>query len=166
MAGVAITRDADLADRLAWHRTAAGAAPGSLDCWLLLRSLRTLDVRVNRQNATAQRVAEALEASGLLQRVLYPGLASHPDHAVAKRQMTSFGSILAVECRSETIARALPDELALFRSATSLGGVESLAEWRRKYDDAVSPLLVRLSIGLEDPDDLIDDLLSALRRLE
>ena len=118
-----------------------------------------------RQNATAQRVAEALEASGLLQRVLYPGLASHPDHAVAKRQMTSFGSIFAVECRSETIARALPEELTLFRSATSLGGVESLAEWRRKYDDAVSPLLVRLSIGLEDPDDLIDDLLSALRRL-
>ena len=166
LGGVAVTRDADLADRLAWHRTAAGAAPGSLDCWLLLRSLRTLDVRVNRQNATAQRVAEALEASGLLQRVLYPGLASHPDHAVAKRQMTSYGSILAVECRSEAAARALPEALALFRSATSLGGVESLAEWRRKYDDAVSPLLVRLSIGLEDPDDLIDDLLSALRRLE
>ena len=166
LGGVAITRDGDLADRLAWHRTAAGAAPGSLDCWLLLRSLRTLDVRVTRQNATAQRVAEALEASGLLQRVLYPGLASHPDHAVAKRQMTSFGSILAVECRSEAAARALPEALALFRSATSLGGVESLAEWRRKYDDAVSPLLVRLSIGLEDPDDLIGDLLSALRRLE
>ena len=121
---------------------------------------------MNRQNATAQRVAEALEASGLLRRVLYPGLASHPDHAVAKRQMTSYGSILAVECRSETIARGLPETLTLFRSATSLGGVESLAEWRRKYDDAVSPLLVRLSIGLEDPDDLIDDLLSALRRLE
>ena len=166
LGGVAITRCADLADRLAWHRTAAGAAPGSLDCWLLLRSLRTLDVRVNRQNATAQRVAEALEASGLLQRVLYPGLASHPDHAVAKRQMTSYGSILAVECRSEAAARALPEALTLFRSATSLGGVESLAEWRRKYDDAVSPLLVRLSIGLEDPDDLIGDLLEALRRLE
>ena len=166
LGGVAITRCADLADRLAWHRTAAGAAPGSLDCWLLLRSLRTLDVRVARQSSSAQRVAEALEASGLLQRVLYPGLASHPDHAVAKRQMTSFGSILAVECRSETVARALPEKLALFRSATSLGGVESLAEWRRKYDDAVSPLLVRLSIGLEDPDDLIGDLLGALRRLE
>ena len=166
LGGVAITRCADLADRLAWHRTAAGAAPGSLDCWLLLRSLRTLDVRVTRQSSSAQRVAEALEASGLLQRVLYPGLASHPDHAVAKRQMTSYGSILAVECRSEAAARALPDELALFRSATSLGGVESLAEWRRKYDDAVSPLLVRLSIGLEDPDDLIGDLLGALRRLE
>ena len=80
--------------------------------------------------------------------------------------MTSFGSILAVECRSEAIARGLPEALTLFRSATSLGGVESLAEWRRKYDDVVSPLLVRLSIGLEDPDDLIDDLLSALRRLE
>ena len=166
LGGVAITRCADLADRLAWHRTAAGAAPGSLDCWLLLRSLRTLDVRVARQSSTAQRVAEALEASGLLQRVLYPGLASHPDHAVAKRQMTSYGSILAVECRSEAAARALPETLTLFRSATSLGGVESLAEWRRKYDDAVSPLLVRLSIGLEDPDDLIEDLLSALRRLD
>ena len=166
LGGVAITRCADLADRLAWHRTAAGAAPGSLDCWLLLRSLRTLDVRVTRQSSSAQRVAEALEASGLLQRVLYPGLASHPDHAVAKRQMTSYGSILAVECRSEAAARALPEALTLFRSATSLGGVESLAEWRRKYDDAVSPLLVRLSIGLEDPDDLIEDLLSALRRLE
>ena len=166
LGGVAITRCADLADRLAWHRTAAGAAPGSLDCWLLLRSLRTLDVRVTRQSSSAQRVAEALEASGLLQRVLYPGLASHPDHAVAKRQMTAFGSIIAVECRSEAAAQALPETLALFRSATSLGGVESLAEWRRKYDDAVSPLLVRLSIGLEDPDDLIDDLLRALRRLE
>ena len=166
LGGVAITRCADLADRLAWHRTAAGAAPGSLDCWLLLRSLRTLDVRVTRQSSSAQRVAEALEASGLLRRVLYPGLASHLDHAVATRQMTSYGSILAVECRSETIARALPETLTLFRSATSLGGVESLAEWRRRYDDAVSPLLVRLSIGLEDPDDLIDDLLGVLRRLE
>ena len=166
LGGVAVTRCPDLAARLAWHRTAAGAAPGSLDCWLLLRSLRTLDVRVTRQNATAQRVAEALEASGLLQRVLYPGLASHPDHAVAKRQMTSYGSILAVECRSEAAARALPEALTLFRSATSLGGVESLAEWRRRYDDAVRPLLVRLSIGLEGPDDLVDDVLSALRRLE
>lgn len=166
LGGVAVTRDADLADRLEWHRTAAGAAPGSLDCWLLLRSLRTLDVRVARQSATAQRVAEALEASGLLKRVLYPGLASHPDHAVATRQMASFGSILAVECRSEAAAKALPGALSLFRSATSLGGVESLAEWRRKYDDAVSPDLVRLSIGLEDPDDLVGDLLGALRRLE
>ena len=133
----------------------------SLDCWLLLRSLRTLDVRVTRQNATAQRVAEALEASGLLRRVLYPGLASHPDHAVAKCQMTSYGSILAVECRSEAAAQGrCPRRWRSSGARRRWAASESLAEWRRKYDDAVSPLLVRLSIGLEDPDDLIDDPLS------
>ena len=159
MAGVAITRDADLADRLAWHRTAAGAAPGSLDCWLLLRSLRTLDVRVTRQSSSAQRVAEALEASGLLQRVLYPGLASHPDHAVAKRQMTSFGSILAVECRSEAAARALPETAALFGGA-SWG--RSRRGWRRRR--RADPAPRRLSIGQRTRTILL--VAGALRRLE
>ena len=104
--------------------------------------------------------------AGLIHAVHHPSLKSHPGHELAKRQMPGgFGGVFAVELASERAAQALPAALALFRDATSLGGVESLAEWRRKYDDAVSPLLVRLSVGLEDEDDLIADLEASIRRV-
>ena len=94
----------------------------------------------------------------------YPGLG--PSAALAARQMAHGGGVLAIECRSATAAQALPATLRLFRDATSLGGVESLAEWRRKYHDDVSPYLVRLSVGLEDAADLKRDLTEALETLQ
>lgn len=165
--GVLATRDGALADELRARRDASGAAPGSLEAWLLLRSLRTLEVRFSRSSETAAKIAESLEADPALnlRRVLYPHLPSHPDYAVARRQMALGGGVLAVECRSEAAAKALPAKLALFKDATSLGGVESLVEWRRKYDADVSPYLVRLSCGLEDPTDLLTDLQNTLRDL-
>ena len=96
--------------------------------------------------------------------VRYPGLG--PSAALAARQMAHGGGVFAIECRSATAAQALPATLRLFRDATSLGGVESLAEWRRKYDDDVSPYLVRLSVGLEDAADLKRDLTEALETLQ
>ena len=165
LAGVAATRDADLHGALMQLRTATGAAPGSLETWLLLRSLRTLHLRVAAQSAAARTIADALHARREdlgLRSVLYPTLASSPTASVAQRQMALGGGVLAVECRTRKAAEALPNDLRLFRDATSLGGVESLAEWRMKYDDAVSPYLVRLSVGLEDVDDLLRDLSETL----
>lgn len=148
------------------HRNAAGTPPGSLETWLLLRSLRTLHLRVAAQSATALDLATYLETRGDLgvRAVRYPGLG--PSAALAARQMAHGGGVFAIECRSATAAQALPATLRLFRDATSLGGVESLAEWRRKYDDDVSPYLVRLSVGLEDAADLKRDLTEALETLQ
>ena len=153
-----ITRCAD--PRTAWRGTDRGRRGARVpDCWLLLRPLRTLDVRVTRQNATAQRASPRRSmppatATGPVP----PGSLLHPDHAVAKRQMTSYGSILAVECRSEAAARALPEHAGALPERDVAGRRRRSRSGGGSTTDAVSPLLVRLSIGLEDPDDLIGDL--------
>lgn len=165
------------------QRTALGAVPGSLESWLLLRSLRTLELRVSRQCDTAAWLAgwlaggsspsDAGRAPGgdgeLLSRALsfvhavhHPSLEGSAGHVAAKRQMRLYGSVLALELRSPKAAAALPAALRLFRDATSLGGVESLAEWRHKYDAHVSPRLVRLSVGVEECADLQADLARAI----
>jgi len=115
-----------------------------------------------RQTATATLLAAWLEPR--VARVWHPSLRSHPGHDLALRQMRGPGPILSIELATEAAARALPGALSLFRDATSLGGVESLAEWRRKHDPEAPPTLVRLSVGLEDPDDLVADLARALAR--
>ena len=177
MGGALCVSDPALASQLKEERTAMGSTPGGLEAWLLLRSLRTLHLRVARQCETAATLARWLhgavdgggggggsnhQLSGLLRSVAHPSLASDPSHAVAKRQMHGgFGGCLAIELATEAAARALPAALSLFHDATSLGGVESLIEWRRKYDDAVSPLLLRLSVGLEEPEHLQMDLQQA-----
>ena len=171
--GALCVADGELAETLRSERTNLGSTPGQLEVWLLMRSLRTLHMRVERQSRSAAALAQWLERAtsegdhplaGLVHAVHHPSLLSHPGHELAKRQMPGgFGGVFAVELASEGAAQALPAALALFRDATSLGGVESLAEWRRKYDDAVSPLLVRLSVGLEDEDDLIADLETSIR---
>ena len=138
-----------------------------------MRSLRTLHLRVERQSSTAAAIAQWLHQAveggtdhplaGLVHSVAHPSLPSDPSHGIAKLQMPGgFGGCFALELSTETAARALPDALTLFRDATSLGGVESLIEWRRKYDDAISPLLLRCSVGLEDPEDLKRDLQRAI----
>lgn len=168
MGGALCVADADLAMQLRDDRTALGSTPGSLEVWLLLRSLRTLHLRVARQSSTAAELSSWLEEAsrtnlaGLIHAVHHSSLPSHPGHEVAKRQMTGFGGCFALELTTEAAARSLPGALKLFRDATSLGGVESLIEWRRKYDSAVSPLLLRVSVGLEEPAHLRADLEQAI----
>jgi cystathionine gamma-synthase len=163
LAGVLVARDEAVAARLREERTIAGAVPGALETWLALRGLRTLGLRVRRQTETATALAAWLEPR--VARVWHPSLRSHPGHALAARQMTGPGPILSIELSTEEAARALPGQLRLFQDATSLGGVESLVEWRRKHDPEAAPTLLRLSVGLEDPGDLIADLERGLSRV-
>jgi cystathionine gamma-synthase len=148
-------------------RSQLGAVIGPFEAWLLLRGLRTLDVRVRTQAASALLIANRLARQAQVAGVLYPGLAAHPGHAVAARQMTGgFGAMLSIRVRGgERAAIATAAAVKLWKRATSLGGVESLIEHRASVEGALSPCpsdLLRLSVGLEDPDDLLADLDQAL----
>jgi cystathionine gamma-synthase len=148
-------------------RTQLGAVIGPFEAWLLLRGLRTLDVRVKTQAATAMLLAGRLARHTRVAQVLYPGLAAHPGHAVAARQMTGgFGAMLSIRVvGGEPAAIAAAARVQLWKRATSLGGVESLIEHRASVEGAHSPCppdLLRLSVGLEDPDDLMEDIDQAL----
>ncbi len=163
LAGVLVARDGATAARLREARAVSGAVPGALETWLALRGLRTLGLRVRRQSETATALAAWLEPR--VARVWHPSLRSHPGHGVAARQMSGPGPVLSIELAGEAAARELPRHLSLFRDATSLGGVESLVEWRRKVDPEAPPALLRLSVGLEDAADLIADLGRGLGRV-
>jgi cystathionine gamma-synthase len=153
-------------ERAELARTLQGAVMSPFNAWLTLRGLRTLACRVDRHCANAQAVAGFLATQRAVARVRYPGLPSHPQHAVAKRQMRGFGGMLSIELAGgREAALALASRVRLFTNATSLGGVESLIEHRASVEGAhpVSPpSLLRLSIGLEHPDDLVADLAQAL----
>jgi cystathionine gamma-synthase len=163
LGGVLVARDPDVAAALREARTVSGAVPGALESWLLLRGLRTLGIRVRRQSETATALAAWLAPR--VPRVWHPSLPTHPRHELVARQMRGPGSILSIELSTEEAARALPRHLTVFRDATSLGGVESLVEWRRRQDPEAPPTLVRISVGLEDPEDLVADLDRALARV-
>ncbi|HTV91782.1 MAG TPA: aminotransferase class I/II-fold pyridoxal phosphate-dependent enzyme, partial [Verrucomicrobiae bacterium] len=151
-----------------------GSTLGPFEAWLLLRGLRTLEMRVERHNHNALAVARAMEAHPRVTRVYYPGLESHPGHAVAKAQMRGFGGLVSIEIDGTfDDARSVIDRLRLFHSAASLGGVESLvaqpaAMWPNSSTSAdaramgIIPSLLRLSIGIERAEDLIADLTQAL----
>ncbi|MHB8717786.1 MAG: trans-sulfuration enzyme family protein [Candidatus Dormibacteria bacterium] len=174
LGGCLVTADEGVAERLRFHQNAVGAVPSPFDCWLLLRGLRTLPLRVHRQSQSALRLAEHLEARTGVARVHYPGLESHPQHDLASRQMEGgFGGVVSFEMATEAEAVAVVEGLVLFTLAESLGAVESLAEHPgRMTHSSVPPEerariglsdgLVRLSVGIEDVDDLIDDLEQAL----
>ena len=166
--GALVTRALDEPwQRLRTHRRAGGAVLGPFEAWLLHRGMRTLAVRVRRQSASAMHVAAALEGHPALAAVLYPGLPSHPHHAVAARQMTGgFGGMLSLRVHGGApAALAVAGKLKLFARATSLGGVESLVEHRASVEPPDSPVpkdLLRVSIGLEDCEELVADLRAAL----
>ncbi|MEO8700629.1 MAG: PLP-dependent aspartate aminotransferase family protein [Kofleriaceae bacterium] len=166
LAGMLVTARADAAwAELVLLRHDEGPCLGPLEAYLLLRGVRTLFARVERSSRTAQSLAERLEALGV--RVLYPGLASHPHHAVAARQMQrGFGSMLSIQVGGDASrALAVIHKLRVWVPATSLGGVESLVEHRFSVEgpNTMSPPdLIRLSVGLEHEDDLFDDLRAAL----
>ncbi len=159
-AGALVAPGEEDAGRLRDQRSLTGAIPGALDVWLALRGIRTLPLRAERAASSAMRVALWLESRGLA--TWYPGLPGHPGHDIARRQMSGFGSMLAIDVGSEAEAERLVDSVKVFTSATSLGGVESLIEHRYRSDPMVGPGVVRLSIGLEDPVDLIADLAHAI----
>jgi cystathionine gamma-synthase len=161
-----LKRRDQLFDKLFHARMILGAVCSPFNSWLVLRGLRTLPCRMEKHAANALSIAKALEACDNVERVLYPGLPSHPGHAIAKRQMSNFGGMLSILVKGgREQALAVAAGVKLFRNATSLGGVESLIEHRASAEQpaSISPEnLLRLSIGLENADDLIADLLQAL----
>jgi cystathionine gamma-synthase len=169
--GALVTRDAGLGERLAYNHNAMGAVASPFDSWLVLRSLKTLGVRMDRHSANAARVVEFLVDHPAVASVLYPGLPSHPGHDIAAKQMSGFGGAVSVRLRDgEDAALKVCERAQVFTLAESLGGVESLIEHPGRMTHASaagSPLevpadLVRLSVGIEDVDDLLADLEQAL----
>ncbi len=160
MGGVVSTLDEIVAESLRNGRVIDGAVPGALETWLTLRGIRTLPLRVARQSETAAEVAAFLD--GRVDKVWYPGLADHPGHETAVSQMESFGGMLSFEVADAETASAVVERFQVFTNATSLGGVESLAEHRLLSDPTAPPGLIRLSIGIESAAALIADLQQAL----
>ncbi|MEL6870892.1 MAG: PLP-dependent transferase, partial [Pseudomonadota bacterium] len=171
LAGALACRDADapLWQRILKERGEGGALPGPFEAWLLQRGMRTLFVRMQRASASALYIAQQLQSHPALSVVHYPGLESHPGHAIARRQMhNGFANMLSIEVRGGAqAALRVSGALRVFSRATSLGGVESLVEHRASIEGADSPIpqnLLRLSIGIEHVDDLLADLLAALEQ--
>ena len=171
--GIVATNNASVAEELKFLQNAVGAVPGPFECWLCLRSAKTLHVRMERHAENAQRIAEWLEQRGDIEKVYFPGLKSHPQHELAKSQMSGFSGMISLELGSRERAVNVTRKLSLFCLAESLGGVESLVchpvsmthgsvppEQRARL--GITDGLIRLSVGLEDVDDLIRDLEQAL----
>lgn len=168
LAGVLVTRELNQRWKdVAALRTKMGAPLAPLECWLLMRGMRTLFVRFRQSSSNAMAIARHFERHPNVERVLYPGLASHPAHHVAARQMTDgFGGMMSILVKGGfEDAKRLCTRMRVIVPATSLGGVESLAEHRKSVEGPTSPVpdnLVRLSVGIEHVDDLIADLEQAL----
>ncbi len=168
LGGVVVSRvDDEHFERIRTVQTIGGAVPSPFDCWLLLRSIRTLPFRMRAHAEGAMRVAEYLADHPQVAEVHYPGLPTHPGHEIAARQMLSYGGMLSIEIEGGMEAAvAMAARVQLFTRATSLGGVESLIEHRASVEGPTSQTpanLLRVSVGLEHPDDLIADLAQALR---
>jgi cystathionine gamma-synthase len=169
--GALVVADPALGERLSFYQNAMGAVPGPFDCWLVLRGIRTLAVRMDRHCANAERVVALLGEHPAVASVLYPGLADSPGHEVAAKQMRGFGGMVSFRLRGgEQAALRACERARVFTLAESLGGVESLIEHPGRMTHASvagSPLevpadLVRLSVGIESIDDLLADLAQAL----
>jgi cystathionine gamma-lyase len=172
--GMVVLNDEAVYERLKFLQNASGGVPGPFDSWLLLRGLKTLELRMQRHSSNAQAVACFLEGKPGIRRVIYPGLPSHPQYELAARQMRAFGGIVTVEFEDEATARRFLKRSQLFVTAESLGGVESLADHpgimtHSSVPDhlrealGISGGLIRLSIGIEDEQDLLADLEQAVR---
>jgi cystathionine gamma-synthase len=167
MGGAVVARDrGGVSDQLRDYQSTSGNVPSPFDCWLVRRSLTTLSCRVQAQTQTAARLAHFLHRHRGVARVLYPGLESHPGHELARKQMSGFGAMLSFCVRGgRDEAFAVAGRTKLFTRATSLGGVESLIEHRKSVEGprSVTPeSLLRVSVGLENAEDLIADLDEAL----
>ena len=174
--GIVVTNDDQVAADLRFLQKATGAIPGPWDCWLVLRGTKTLHLRMEAHNRNGQQIAEFLERHPKVERVYYPGLPSHPQHELARRQMRGFTGMISIELGSLERARKLVEGTRIFALGESLGGVESLighpaimthASVPRERREAmgITDGLVRLSVGVEDVNDLIEDLDQALARI-
>ncbi len=170
--GFVATNDPTVAERLYFLQKSLGAIPGPFDCWLVLRGLKTLAVRMRQHCENARTVASFLDSHGAVESVLYPGLPAHPGHEIAARQMRDFGGMVSFLAESEEAALAIAARTEIWKLAESLGGVESLIEHPARMTHAsttdapfaVPRNLLRLSVGIESVDDLIADLEAALVR--
>jgi cystathionine beta-lyase/cystathionine gamma-synthase len=170
--GFLATNDPTIAERLTFLQKSLGAVPGPFDCWLVLRGLKTLAVRMRKHCENAHVVAGFLDRHPRVEQVLYPGLPTHPGHAIAAHQMRDFGGMVSFLCESEEEAVGLCARTRVFQLAESLGGVESLIEHPARMTHAstadapfAAPRnLVRLSVGIESAEDLVADLEAALVR--
>ncbi len=173
--GIVVTNDDDVAEDLRFQQKAVGAVPGPWDSWLILRGTKTLHLRMERHNANGQRIAEFLQDHPAVEQVHYPGLPSHPQHELAKRQMHGFTGMISMELGSAERAKRVVEGTRIFALAESLGGVESLIGLPalqthasvppdRRAAMGITDSLVRLSVGVEDVEDLIEDLDQALAR--
>jgi cystathionine beta-lyase/cystathionine gamma-synthase len=171
--GLLVTSRDDLAERLAFLQNSSGAVPGPFDCWLALRGTKTLALRMRQHDASGRRIAEWLGTHARVKRVYYPGLPSHPQHELARRQMKGFGGMISIDLGDLGFARRVVERTKIFALAESLGGVESLIGHPASMTHASVPRemrermgltdsLIRLSVGIEDVEDLIADLDQAL----
>lgn len=174
--GIAVVTDDDLAERLQFIANAAGAVPGPMDAWLTLRGTKTLALRMKAHDANGRAVSEWLAKRWGAERVIFPGLPTHPQHALAKKQMSGFGGMISVETGSRENAATVLGRTHVYALAESLGGVESLISHpasmthasvppERRAQMGISDGLIRLSTGVEDADDLIADLEQAFKGL-
>ena len=175
--GIVLARDEGVAERLRFLQNSVGAVPGPFDCWLALRGVKTLPLRMARSEANARELAAWLARQPAVRAVHYPGLPDHPQRALAERQMSGFGGVVSLELRDGVAARRFLGWLEIFQLAESLGGVESLCSHPGEMTHAAVPAeerermglgdnLVRLSVGIEDLEDLRADLEQALAALE
>ncbi len=172
--GIIITDSDEIHERIRYIQNAIGAIPAPFDCWLVLRSTKTLGVRMERHNLNAIAVANFLEENKIGTKIYYPGLKSHPQHELAKKQMRGFGGMISVDFGTMDKTKKLLNNLKIFTLAESLGGVESLVNHPASMTHGSIPkedrealgltdTLVRFSVGLEDTEDLIADISNALK---
>lgn len=177
--GALIVNDKALRDELYFIQKSCGAVPGPMDCFLVLRGIKTLGIRMERHASNGEKIAHFLRSHPSIKKVYWPGFEEHPGHAIAKKQMKSFGGMISFELKKDSIeaARKLLSSTKLFALAESLGGVESLINHpasmthasiprEERIKNGLSDTLIRLSIGIEDADDLIEDLNQAIQLTE
>jgi len=168
--GAAITASPEIGKRLKYLQNAVGAVPGPLDCWLVLRGIKTLAVRMDRHNSNAKQISEYLQKQPKVESVYYPGLPDHPQRKIIQRQMRGYGGMLSFELKGGfKECERLLKRLRVFTLAESLGGVESLIEHpasmthasiprQRRIEQGIKDNLIRVSVGIEDAEDLVQDL--------
>ena len=172
--GMLVTSDEKIHERLRYIQNAAGGVPSPFDCWLVLRSTKTLAVRMERHNSNAIQMAKYFSESNIADKIIYPGLSSHPQHELAKKQMRGFGGMISVDFGSFEKAKKVLNGVKIFTLAESLGGVESLISHPASMTHASVPKeerdkmgltesLIRFSVGIEDVEDLIADVEQALK---
>jgi cystathionine gamma-lyase len=176
--GAVMVNDDEIYEKLKFHQNAVGAILSPFDSWLVMRGIKTLAVRMERHEKNAMRIAKYLEEHPLVERVYYPGLSSHPQHELARRQMRGFGGMLSFELKGGLEeAVKFVESLKIFALAESLGGVESLIELPALMTHAslskeerekvgIKDSLIRVSVGIEDVEDLIEDLEKGFRGIK